>query len=486
MISLSSISEAVKNHDDTKIFRPADYDDFMRWLDYADTEEKLFSRLGYWMVMQGLPDDRNQKYDMVRERAQELKLWNGLELKLRRWMDNSAEEFKRLGEKAYTALIGQDYASYKNNAPSEPAKALAPLCLKDIHGEDTKWLVPGVIPLGEISLLGADGGTGKGIWQAQLIAYVTTGQTSSFFPDSPQQTGKVLILSGEDDPRKVLKGRITAAGADMSRVLVVTADEYYIQTGKQLCIKDKALADFVDTSEPILLILDPLQSFLPSDVDMAKRNQMRGATLPLKGISSKHNLSTLISMHTNKKQGVSDRARLADSSDLWDIARSVLMMGRDRNTKQIYISHEKSSYSKPAQTVLMHIEDITVDGLKTAKAVFDGYSTKKDADFVEERRFKVAQTKDDTAQVILNILAESNTASMIKQMKCMKIISTTTVLSIVGVVKVVQDACALVAYALISYGKWEAVEAAHAAPAVVFALTTGLLISFWISFPAND
>ena len=297
--------------------------------------------------MQGLPDDRNQKYDMVRERAQELKLWNGLELKLRRWMDNSAEEFKRLGEKAYTALIGQDYASYKNNAPSEPAKALAPLCLKDIHGEDTKWLVPGVIPLGEISLLGADGGTGKGIWQAQLIAYVTTGQTSSFFPDSPQQTGKVLILSGEDDPRKVLKGRITAAGADMSRVLVVTADEYYIQTGKQLCIKDKALADFVDTSEPILLILDPLQSFLPSDVDMAKRNQMRGATLPLKGISSKHNLSTLISMHTNKKQGVSDRARLADSSDLWDIARSVLMMGRDRNTKQIYISHEKSSYSSP-------------------------------------------------------------------------------------------------------------------------------------------
>ena len=380
MIPLSSISEAVKNHDDTKIFRPADYDDFMRWLDYADTEEKLFSRLGYWMVMQGLPDDRNQKYDMVRERAQELKLWNGLELKLRRWMDNSAEEFKRLGEKAYTALIGQDYASYKNNAPSEPVKALAPLCLKDIHGEDTKWLVPGVIPLGEISLLGADGGTGKGIWQAQLIAYVTTGQTSSFFPDSPQQTGKVLILSGEDDPRKVLKGRITAAGADMSRVLVVTADEYYIQTGKQLCIKDKALADFVDTSEPILLILDPLQSFLPADVDMAKRNQMRGATLPLKGISSKHNLSTLISMHTNKKQGVSD--------------------------------HEKSSYSKPAQTILMHIEDVTVDGLRTAKAVFDGYSTKKDADFVEERRFKVAQTKDDTAQVILNILAESNTASM--------------------------------------------------------------------------
>lgn len=75
---------------------------------------------------------------------------------------------------------------------------------------------------------------------------------------------------------------------------------------------------------------------------------------------------------------------------------------------------------------------------------------------------------------------------MIKQMRCVKIIGATMILSIIGVVKVVQDACALVAYALVSYGKWEAVEAAHAAPAVVFALTTGLLISFWVSCPANE
>ena len=75
---------------------------------------------------------------------------------------------------------------------------------------------------------------------------------------------------------------------------------------------------------------------------------------------------------------------------------------------------------------------------------------------------------------------------MIKQMRCVKIIGATMVLSIIGVVKVVQDACAVVVSALVSYGKWEAVEAAHAAPAVVFALTTGLLISFWISCPANE
>ncbi|MFR5991320.1 MAG: hypothetical protein ACLUGP_13515 [Faecalibacterium prausnitzii] len=52
-------------------------------------------------------------------------------------------------------------------------------------------------------------------------------------------------------------------------------------------------------------------------------------------------------MHTNKRANVSGRARLADSSDIWDIARSVLMMGRDKNSEKLYLSHEKSSLLRP-------------------------------------------------------------------------------------------------------------------------------------------
>ena len=291
-------------------------------------------------------------------------------------------------------------------------KKPAPVRMENVQPEETQWLVPGLIPLGEISVLGADGGTGKGIWQAQLIAYVTSGKTSGFFPVPAPQTGKVLVLSGEDDPGRVLEPRYQAAGADLSKIFVMTSDDYYEKTGRLLSIKDKALDDFVDTCEPILIIIDPLQSFLPSDLEMGSRNQMRGITVPLKSISNRRNCSSLISMHTNKKQGVSGRARLADSSDIWDIARSVLMMGRSKNDGKIYLSHEKSSYSKPQQTVLLHIDDTRVNGIRTACAVFDGYTDKKDADFIEEKRFRLAQTKDDAAAAILNVLAESNTASM--------------------------------------------------------------------------
>ena len=289
---------------------------------------------------------------------------------------------------------------------------VGPGVLADVPLQNVDWLVPDLLPRGELSLLGADGGTGKGLWQAQLIACVTTGKTSGFFPVPPAQTGKVLILAGEDDPGKVLKARLLAAGADMNRVLCLTADDYFQRTGQPLTLKDEALAKFAAKAGPLLLIVDPLQSFLPAGVEMASRNQMRSILLPLKAIAAARQCAVLLVMHSNKKQGVSDRKRLADSSDIWDMARSVLMMGRSNSDGKIYLSHEKSSYSRPQQTVLLHIEDVELDGVRTAQAVFDGYTDKKDADFIKEPRVRQAQTKEDTRDAILNVLAESRLGSM--------------------------------------------------------------------------
>ena len=122
-------------------------------------------------------------------------------------------------------------------------------------------------------------------------------------------------------------------------------------------------------------------------------DEVRSILLPLKAIAAAQRCAVLLVMHSNKKQGVSDRKRLADSSDIWDMARSVLMMGRSNSDGKIYLSHEKSSYSRPQQTVLLHIEDVELDGVRTAQAVFDGYTDKKDADFIKEPRVRQAQTR---------------------------------------------------------------------------------------------
>ena len=385
-----------------------DRTDFLNMLDACRTEQQLFSRLTFAVMFhQTDPDAREDLLDDVRGAACNMQL-PAVNYKIDQWL-NTCKQAWQADPAAFMAAVNADA---KQRKLALEGSAAQPGLLADVPMQSVAWLVPQLLPLGEVSLLGADGGTGKGIWQAQLIAYVTAGKTSGFFPLPPQQTGKVLLLAGEDDPGKVLKARLLAAGADMNRVLVLTADDYFGKTGQPLTLKDQALADFAAKAGPLLLIVDPLQSFLPAGVEMASRNQMRSILLPLKAIAAAQRCAVLLVMHSNKKMGVSGRARLADSSDIWDMARSVLMMGRSNSDGKIYLSHEKSSYSRPRQTVLLHIEDVELDGVRTAQAVFDGYTDKKDADFIKEPRVRQAQTKEDTRDAILNVLAESRLGSM--------------------------------------------------------------------------
>ena len=373
-----------------------DRTDFLNMLDTCRTEQQLFSRLTFAVMFhQTDPDAREDLLDDVRGAACNMQL-PAVNYKIDQWL-NTCKQAWQADPAAFMAAVNADA---KQRKLALEGSAAQPGLLADVPMQSVAWLVPQLLPLGEVSLLGADGGTGKGLWQAQLIACVTTGKTSGFFPVPPAQTGKVL------------KARLLAAGADMNRVLCLTADDYFQRTGQPLTLKDEALAKFAAKAGPLLLIVDPLQSFLPAGVEMASRNQMRSILLPLKAIAAAQQCAVLLVMHSNKKQGVSDRKRLADSSDIWDMARSVLMMGRSNSDGKIYLSHEKSSYSRPQQTVLLHIEDVELDGVRTAQAVFDGYTDKKDADFIKEPRVRQAQTKEDTRDAILNVLAESRLGSM--------------------------------------------------------------------------
>lgn len=310
-----------------------------------------------------------------------------------------------------------DPDGFFDNAAAERDKAqqrgrYAAHALTGVQSENVKWLVPGIVPRGEITIVGADGGTGKGLYTAQMIAYVTTGKCTGFFPEPIDTTGNVLIFAGEDDPSSVLRPRLLAAGADISKVSFVTADGYYMDTGAMLDIHETEMMQIIERANPALVVIDPLQQFLASSVNMSNRNEMRAAVTPIRSKARQAGFAAIFVMHSNKRAQVAGRARLADSSDLWDMARSVLMLGNSKNDGKVYVSHEKSSYAAQAETVLFTKESATVEGVRTGKAVFDSTTDKKDADFVFETRVRIAQTKEDASAAIMNALAESSTASM--------------------------------------------------------------------------
>ena len=82
-------------------------------------------------------------------------------------------------------------------------------------------------------------------------------------------------------------------------------------------------------------------------------------------------------------------------------------MGHAKNGNKIYVSHEKSSYDAPADTILFTTETVTVKGVETARAKFDSTSDWKDEDFCRE---KPDRTAPKYAGVQSRILAMLNAA----------------------------------------------------------------------------
>lgn len=275
------------------------------------------------------------------------------------------------------------------------------LSMSEVEEEPVEWLIPNYIPSGQISLLVGDGGQGKtSIW-CNLVAGITTGKKTVLEEAIPFEGNgkgrKCMFFSSEDSVPKVLKKRLRTAGADESKVLFVDLTDKDFDLIK---FDSPELEELISENRPALVVFDPLQSFIPASVQMGSRNAMRQCMSPLIALGEKYGTAFLIVMHTNKKLGVSGRTRCADSADIWDIARSVLIVGYTGEADIHYCSHEKCNYAPPEETVLYSIED--------GRVVFKGTSEKHDRDYVAENSqvSRTAPARDEAKEVILNILED--------------------------------------------------------------------------------
>lgn len=262
--------------------------------------------------------------------------------------------------------------------------------LSNVTPKKCEKLASGFLHRGEITLLCGDGGVGKGQFVAQIAKSLTTGEPTEFFPQAPEGTGNIVILAGEDPIDTVLCPRMDAAGADLNKVAVIAPDTYYEEMHKMPQLGDPDLMNWIAAGNPLLLVIDPFQAFLPDSVNLNNRQQIRRLLQLLRMQAQQHGFAILLVTHTNKNPGACGRKRLNGSGELWDTARNVLIMGHAKNGNKIYVSHEKSSYDAPADTILFTTETVTVKGVETARAKFDSTSDWKDEDFCREKPDRAA------------------------------------------------------------------------------------------------
>ncbi|MDU7706304.1 MAG: bifunctional DNA primase/polymerase [Clostridium sp.] len=299
-------------------------------------------------------------------------------------------------EKPYTAV--HDTGKFRQ----QKNHSLEMLTMEEVEEKSPEWLITDYIPRYQITTLAGDGGAGKTTIWCDIAAAVSSGNPCFLDAGIPEDfskadPGTVLFFSSEDSAEYTLRSRLRKAGAALENIHSISLKDERFSDVK---FDSPFLERLIEHYRPKLVIFDPIQSFIPPDIQMGQRNAMRSCLNPLIGLGEKYGTTFLVIVHANKQSGVYGRKRIADSADIWDISRSVLMVGDTPEKGVRYLSHEKCNYGMTGDTVLFSIENGSI--------INKGYTEKKDREFVSENSFIVQQRpqKEEAKEFILSFLGD--------------------------------------------------------------------------------
>ncbi|MBI5864556.1 MAG: AAA family ATPase [Planctomycetes bacterium] len=207
--------------------------------------------------------------------------------------------------------------------------------LSDVHPELVRWLWPGRIALGKLTLLAGDPGLGKSFVTLDLAARVSSGTAWPDLPLLPNPAGDVVLLSAEDDLSDTIRPRLDAAKADANRVVAIQAvrrvlitgqtQEEYFDLTQDLPALEAAIGQQPDCR---LVVIDPLTAYL-GKTDSHKNAEVRAVLAKLFELAARHKVAMLAVTHLNKASTMPAIYRAMGSLAFVAAARAVWAVVRD-------------------------------------------------------------------------------------------------------------------------------------------------------------
>lgn len=214
--------------------------------------------------------------------------------------------------------------------------------MSNIRAERIDWVWPGKLPLGMFSIFCGRMGSGKGLTWGDIVARLTTG---SNWPDgAPNSLGPqtALIVCSEDDPNRVLRPRLEAAGADLDKVLWLkltekteTVNRKATKRQRQLIIdRDLDLLAGALARHPQikLVVLDPLSSFV--SVKITDDKEIRPVMDAITKMCAITGAALLAVSHTNKRSDVDSTQRVLGASSVAGAARIIWSLALNPDDKE--------------------------------------------------------------------------------------------------------------------------------------------------------
>ena len=268
--------------------------------------------------------------------------------------------------------------------------------LSNVKPEKQEFLWNPYIPIGEITVMYAAGGTGKSYATIGIAADITTGRSLPRY--GIEQTAitpeKVLFISAEDNESIILNRMKEAKGnPDNCYVMKTPKTRKDLDTASFLLPQNKddtariqAFAKLLEQIRPKLVIIDPWSVYIGDDKNMNKANDVRGVTNVLTVLAKEYNCAILIVAHVNKMpQTENANNAVSGSTALIDSARSALCIRSfGANSDRRVIIQTKSNYQKKAKSVCYKI--VNQGENKTARFEWDGFSDLTEDDLTKSAR----------------------------------------------------------------------------------------------------
>ena len=207
-----------------------------------------------------------------------------------------------------------------------------------------------------------------------LVSLHPVGQADD--PSRRPRRGKNELHSGSHcsaDARRAAAGVRTGSGADerdlpdsrgrsggyhqakvreRRRRLVLVIDE-----GKrELTLCDARLEEAIRRTAAKLIVLDPLQAYFGSDVDMHRANEVRPVLKRLSLMAERTQCAVILIGHMNKAQGLKSGYRGLGSIDFRASARSVLIVGRLKSGDTLRIvAQDKNSLAPEGAAIAFEL-----------------------------------------------------------------------------------------------------------------------------------
>ena len=281
-------------------------------------------------------------------------------------------------------------------APKQPSKYTR---LSDVESTVTQWLWYPYIPLGKITLMTADPGTGKTFLALYLAAQVSAGRP--FFGESAYREPAVAVYqTAEDGIADTIKPRLEPMRPNFDNIYVFNEEK------ESLSLSSEHVEEIMQDLHPKLLIFDPLQAYLGADVDMHRANEVRPVLGRIGHLAEKYGCAVVFIMHNSKSSQNKALYRSLGSIDIPAVARSMLLLCNDPdNPGGKIMCHEKSSLAAHGKGVLFEIAP------QGGGIVFSGFSDKTADDLLNLRtvsRTKPSAKLSAVCDDILDMFGESD------------------------------------------------------------------------------